>query len=395
MKKILSLILCFSMLFSLTAFAARNECYICGWEIDDKYFYDADENIICFDCASELIFGSDDDFEDYEYDYDYDYVYNEYESIIMDVYVDDYNGGDEEGVYYGVVDIDDDGINELIVGFGGSMGFEIYTCYNGCVKSLDAYYSDVRMFDKSDRGLEIAVVEMTEEPGQYNLYNIVMNIVDGECEEYVTWSMECSWDELEYELELEADGYEVELYEATDLSYLKVGDYYDVTSETAYNEAIIVLSEKGIIQGYDDGTFRPGNTVTRAEAAAILTRGFYSDNIIKDERTTFSDVNEYHWASGYIMLMVRKGIVNGFTDGTFRPNDEVTYGQLVKMLVCLLGYGDEAEAYGGYGVGGYMLAAQELLLTEGIYASFNDPLTRGQVAQLVYNGIKYVNGFKF
>ena len=88
--------------------------------------------------------------------------------------------------------------------------------------------------------------------------------------------------------------------------------------------------EAGILTGYEDGSYLPDSSLTRAEAAAIIARayGLTSDA----EESTFSDVSSTHWGLQYIEACVEAGIINGYEDGTFKPEQYVTRVELAKMI---------------------------------------------------------------
>ena len=88
--------------------------------------------------------------------------------------------------------------------------------------------------------------------------------------------------------------------------------------------------EAGIITGYEDGSYLPDSSLTRAEAAAIIARayGLTSDA----EESTFSDVSSTHWGLQYIEACVEAGIINGYEDGTYKPDQYVTRVELAKMI---------------------------------------------------------------
>jgi len=102
-------------------------------------------------------------------------------------------------------------------------------------------------------------------------------------------------------------------------------------------EGVIVLpgkEHKSYIVGYDDGSFRPDNDMSRAEAAAIFAR------LISEEKgeavsgkATFSDVNSKSWAYKYIGYLEKYDIIKGYNDGTFRPDAKVTRAEFVAMAV--------------------------------------------------------------
>ena len=94
-----------------------------------------------------------------------------------------------------------------------------------------------------------------------------------------------------------------------------------------------------------------------------------------------------NWASGYINCAVENGIINGMGDGTFNQYGEVTYGQIVKMIVCMLGYKDLAEVNGGYSGGRYLYAGSIIKLTQGVSGTGNEAVSRATVARLLYNAL--------
>jgi hypothetical protein len=89
--------------------------------------------------------------------------------------------------------------------------------------------------------------------------------------------------------------------------------------------------EHGAIEGYADGSFKPNNPVTRAQAAKMLVLG--KGWPLQLPRTpTFSDVAADYWAYSYIETAVAHVVIDGFADGTFRPDQAVSRAQLAKMV---------------------------------------------------------------
>lgn len=115
--------------------------------------------------------------------------------------------------------------------------------------------------------------------------------------------------------------------------YSQSNSFVDVDSGSWYNEAISTLVEAGVLGGYGDGTFRPDQPVTRAELAAILVRVQGGSTSVGN--TTFTDTDG-HWAEGYISSAVTSGLVFGYDDGTFKPNRSITRAEAVTMMNRLL-----------------------------------------------------------
>ncbi|MFI8716045.1 S-layer homology domain-containing protein [Brevibacillus brevis] len=101
-------------------------------------------------------------------------------------------------------------------------------------------------------------------------------------------------------------------------------------------DAILKLNYAGVLKGYTDGTFRPYKEVTRAEFAkvAVLALG-YTDAQAKllQGKTAFKDLPADHWATGYINLAVSQGIIKGYPDGTFKPNNNVKIAEALTVYV--------------------------------------------------------------
>lgn len=156
--------------------------------------------------------------------------------------------------------------------------------------------------------------------------------------------------------------------------------YSDVEEGTYVSEAVTVLSNLDILNGYEDGTFKPEATITRAEMAKIVceTLGYYG---MGSDKTPFDDVEPKHWAAGYINTAAGLGIINGYGNGKFGPEDTVTYEQAVKMVVCALGYEPMAVSKGGWSAG-YTSVAASIGLTKGMSSS-----ARGDIAVLIYNAL--------
>ena len=109
------------------------------------------------------------------------------------------------------------------------------------------------------------------------------------------------------------------------------GSYFtDVNENTWYASAIGYAKLMGIIDGYGDGTFRPGNPITRAEASRILAD---TAQLETSNYGTFSDVNPDVWYARYIEALAEAGVADGYGDGTFRPGNYITRAEATKLIV--------------------------------------------------------------
>jgi len=123
--------------------------------------------------------------------------------------------------------------------------------------------------------------------------------------------------------------------------WTKTNDYSDVKSDDWYNNAISTLTNGGILLGYPDGAFVPNGNITRAEFAAIATR-FDAVMQTGNSESVFSDTSG-HWAESAIELAAQLGYVTGYGDGTFRPDNLITRAEVATLLNNVLNRHVEAE----------------------------------------------------
>ena len=109
--------------------------------------------------------------------------------------------------------------------------------------------------------------------------------------------------------------------------------FNDVPNAEWYYNYVGFTSTKGMVNGYEDGSFQPDGNITRAEFAAIAARSL---NLGNTGSSSFDDVKG-HWAEGYIAQLVSQGIINGYEDGTFRPDAQITRAEAVKIVNGVLG----------------------------------------------------------
>ena len=156
------------------------------------------------------------------------------------------------------------------------------------------------------------------------------------------------------------------------------------------NEVVDTLIELGVINGYTDGSFKPNDTVTRAEMAKmiyVLRTGNSDASAYNNDKTTFTDIKG-HWAAGYIKYCQSLGIIAGVSATQFKPDTNVTAQEAAKMLLVTLGY--DANKAGLVGINWASKTnalADENGLLEDVNTSFTGPCPRQYAAQLIYNAI--------
>ncbi|MCH5211067.1 MAG: S-layer homology domain-containing protein [Oscillospiraceae bacterium] len=167
--------------------------------------------------------------------------------------------------------------------------------------------------------------------------------------------------------------------------------FSDVEDKNPYKEAITALTKLSVIDGYEDNTFKPDNTITRAEFTKIIVFTLGYQNLTHNTYA-FTDVSEDHWGRNYIQTAYNLGIISGFGDGIFAPDEPVTYEQALKMVVCTLGYeqfAQEQESDMGNWSAKYIREASTLGLMDKISdITYYLGAPRGVIAQVIYNALE-------
>ncbi len=162
---------------------------------------------------------------------------------------------------------------------------------------------------------------------------------------------------------------------------VQAGEFSDTyLMSDVQKEAIKYVVDNGIVNGYDNGTFRPYNTITRAEFATVICR-FMGYDIL--DGCSFDDAYD-HWASAYIKACVDAGAINGIGNNLFAPDDEITFEQAVKIISIVCGVAEGNESY-PYGFINKAEAAGMLEnLTDGADV-IEKPLSRVDAVMMLYN----------
>ena len=166
---------------------------------------------------------------------------------------------------------------------------------------------------------------------------------------------------------------------------------YTDNSKIKYGEAVDVVSGVKIVDGYTDGSFNPGATLTRGAAAKIICNmmlGPTTAATLGVSSAPFKDVSTKNVFAGYIAYCAKQGIINGYTDKTFRPAGTVNGYQFMKMLLGALGYDGSIEGFTGsnWEVTVAKLASN-LKLFSGLSGTFagSKAMTREEACLYAYN----------
>lgn len=170
--------------------------------------------------------------------------------------------------------------------------------------------------------------------------------------------------------------------------------FKDVKTYTSFYEEIMFLHGEEIIFGYEDDTFRPTDGVTRAAASAMIGRALGLDGTKRD--SSFDDVPEQSFASGYIASAAEEGIITGFNDGTFRPNQLVTRGEMAIFISRAFDLTTETDAaYQDTAPSMASFEAIQNVYGNGIAKGFSDyhfypykTITRGEFSAFLARGVE-------
>ena len=155
-----------------------------------------------------------------------------------------------------------------------------------------------------------------------------------------------------------------------------------ITSAAIAEDPITDLTSQGILIGDDNGDLNLDSTITRAELTKMLVTTL---GLTASEPVPFTDIGSSHWSWEYVKKVYAAGIVAGFEDNTFRPDEPVTGDQAVTMV--LSAYGEMVLAYPT----GYMVTAAEKGYLEHTNLLIDQPATRRDVAQLLWNAMQLIS----
>ncbi|KOY83653.1 S-layer homology domain-containing protein [Lysinibacillus macroides] len=154
-------------------------------------------------------------------------------------------------------------------------------------------------------------------------------------------------------------------------------------------EMIEALATQGIIQGYEDGTFRPNESISRQHVAALVTRAFSFESVrTTDDLSDVTPMNPYY---GAIRTLQQAGMIDGTEEGLFLPTEKMTRAQLAKVLVGMMGLKPEgttsfSDVSSDHWGAGYiaLLEREGIALGDNGYFYPNKPVTRAQFVTFLY-----------
>ena len=160
--------------------------------------------------------------------------------------------------------------------------------------------------------------------------------------------------------------------------------FSDVPEDSYFFEPVYNIAYYNIISGFPDGSFKPGASINRAQMAVMLVN-MQNISPYMAEEPRFPDVDNTHWAYKYIEAAAREGFIAGYTDGTFRPEWDVTYDEAITMIVALMGY--TLKDLGGTYPSAFTNKARDLGILNTCAMLGDKPATRANVSCFLRDAI--------
>ncbi len=169
--------------------------------------------------------------------------------------------------------------------------------------------------------------------------------------------------------------------------------FADVSGNHTYSEAIKFLKENKVVQGYGDGTFKPDNTLNRAEALKLILEA--NEIQTSEQEHPFPDIEKGTWFMKYVSTAFKRSIVKGYGDGNFKPGNTVSRAEFIKMAIATRGFEpttdftsdpyDDVKKDLWYAKYFHFAKTHSLLrLKKGGFMVPNNPITRGEAADVIY-----------
>jgi len=165
---------------------------------------------------------------------------------------------------------------------------------------------------------------------------------------------------------------------------LSFADFTDVNSNHPAFLAVNYLQDQGIVEGYADGTFKPSEGLNRAEFTKIIMESQFENDALNQCRNTgnFNDVNTNAWYRPYVCLAAQKGIIQGYPDGSFKAGNPVLFGEAAKIIVESFNLNTDKNLTPWYAP--YVKRLQDDRAVPSSIKGAEQALNRGEMAELIY-----------
>ena len=164
------------------------------------------------------------------------------------------------------------------------------------------------------------------------------------------------------------------------LSSTAFAKYSDVPESANYYQPVMNLASMEIINGFSDGSFKPAASVTRAQFVKMMVKAMGNENeaAAVSSSSIFTDIKAGYWATGYINQAVKDNIITGYANGSFMPDENVNFAQVSTVLLRSLGY-TSSEMSGAWPQN-YIEKAKGLEISKGINLKPSDKVSRAQLS---------------
>ncbi len=157
-----------------------------------------------------------------------------------------------------------------------------------------------------------------------------------------------------------------------------------------YEEAIWYVYYNGIVNGYDDGSYKPDNTINRAELLKIIIEAVFSDEFEEYDNTDcFNDVPSNEWYTKYVCFAKAEGIVEGYSGNMFKPTQKISFVEALKIAMIGFDYSFEEDNPWYKDI---VIQASGLNFIPLDVTQFNQDFSRGQMAELITRILKSRRG---
>jgi len=164
----------------------------------------------------------------------------------------------------------------------------------------------------------------------------------------------------------------------------------DVPEESEYFDAVEYAKLNGIVNGYDDGTYRPNNTINRAEFVKILVESNFTVADVESctvDSMAYSDVPSAAWYVPYVCVATKQGIIRGYEDGTFRAANTINFVEAAKIIVATENGG---EITGDPWYQPYVVSLSERNAVPTAITTLGQDVTRGEMAEMMHRTLESI-----
>ena len=159
--------------------------------------------------------------------------------------------------------------------------------------------------------------------------------------------------------------------------------YSDISSDYQFKTAVDYITEKGIVKGYDDGTFKPTAKINRAEFTKIIVGAKLGNEPEKPAENCFPDVKKDDWFASYVCYAKAQNFINGYPDGNFKPAENINLVEASKILVNVLNIPTE-EPKSSEWYSEYIDAMAASNFIPPTFSYLSQPVTRGEMAEMIW-----------